>query len=109
MHPNVHSSTIHNSQDMETTSMPIDKEWIKMCCVYTYTHMHVWSVFMYLSGNLGPSPEVWSHCGVHYIPQQDISPSLDHSVWINSSWERKQRSRNSTGQAKQTDFSLSKC
>ena len=29
MHSNVHSSTIHNSQDMETTLMSMTGEWIK--------------------------------------------------------------------------------
>ena len=29
MHPYVHSSTIHNSQDMETTKVPSTDEWIK--------------------------------------------------------------------------------
>ena len=37
MHPNVHSSTIYNSQDMETTQMstdPLTDEWIKNIRVY---------------------------------------------------------------------------
>ena len=29
MHPNVHSSTIYNSQVLEATSVTIIKEWIK--------------------------------------------------------------------------------
>ena len=29
MHPNVHSSTIYNSQDMEITQVPLIDEWIK--------------------------------------------------------------------------------
>jgi len=32
MHPYVHSSIIHNSQDMETASAD---EWMKMCYMYT--------------------------------------------------------------------------
>ena len=37
MHPNVHSSTIYNSQDMEATyKHPLTDEWIKkMCHIYT--------------------------------------------------------------------------
>ena len=35
MHPCVHCNSVHHSQDMETTSLSIDGEWIKMR--YTYT------------------------------------------------------------------------
>ena len=35
MHPYVHSSTIHNSQSMETTICPPTDEWIKMWYMYT--------------------------------------------------------------------------
>ena len=31
MYPNVHSSIVYNSQDMEATSSPLTDEWIKMC------------------------------------------------------------------------------
>ena len=36
MHPNVHCSTVCNSQDMETIKCPLTEEWIKMMC-YIYT------------------------------------------------------------------------
>ena len=32
MHPNVHSSTIYNSQDMEITQAPITDNWFKKMC-----------------------------------------------------------------------------
>ena len=36
MHPHVHCSTIHNSQDMETTQMSITDDWIrKRWYIYT--------------------------------------------------------------------------
>ena len=36
MHPNVHSSTIYNSQDMEATKRPLTDEWLKkMWYIYT--------------------------------------------------------------------------
>ena len=36
MHPYVHSSTVHNSQNMETTKCPLTDEWIKkMWYIYT--------------------------------------------------------------------------
>uniref|UniRef100_A0A8D0RVL4 DUF1725 domain-containing protein n=1 Tax=Sus scrofa TaxID=9823 RepID=A0A8D0RVL4_PIG len=36
MHPHVHCSTIHNSQDMETTQMSMTDDWIrKMWYIYT--------------------------------------------------------------------------
>ena len=36
MHPYVHSSTIHSSQDMETTKMPIDRGMDKEDVVHIY-------------------------------------------------------------------------
>ena len=36
MHPHVHCSTIHNSQDVETTQMSMTDDWIKMMW-YIYT------------------------------------------------------------------------
>ena len=36
MHPYVHSSTIHNSQDMKRPKCPLTEEWIKkMWYIYT--------------------------------------------------------------------------
>ena len=36
MHPNVHSSTIYNSQDVEASKCPSTNEWIKkMWYIYT--------------------------------------------------------------------------
>ena len=36
MHPHVHCSTIHNSQDIETTQMSMIDDWIrKMWYIYT--------------------------------------------------------------------------
>ena len=36
MHPNVHSSTIYNSQVLEATEVPISNEWIqKLWYIYT--------------------------------------------------------------------------
>ena len=56
MHPNVHRSTIYNSQDMETTQVSIKDYWFKksdvcivcvcvcvyiyIVCLYTHTHTH---------------------------------------------------------------------
>ena len=36
MHPYVHSSTIYNNQDMETTEMSIDR-WMDKDVMYIYT------------------------------------------------------------------------
>ena len=36
MHPNVHSSNVHNSQTMEGARCPVTDEWIKKTCfIYT--------------------------------------------------------------------------
>ena len=37
MHPNVHCSTIYNSQDMETTEMSIDRGMDKEDVVHIYS------------------------------------------------------------------------
>ena len=39
LHRSVHSSTPHNSQDMETSKHPSTEEWVqKMCCIYILGH-----------------------------------------------------------------------
>ena len=35
MYLNVHSSSIHNSQEMEATQSPLAEEWIKMWYIHT--------------------------------------------------------------------------
>ena len=35
MHPNVHSSTIYNSQDVEASKCPSTDDWIKKMYIYT--------------------------------------------------------------------------
>ena len=40
MHPNVHFSTIYNSQDMKQRKWPSTDQWInKMWCIYTYNRL----------------------------------------------------------------------
>ena len=34
-HPNVHCSTVYNSQDLEATKCPSTKEWLKLLYIYT--------------------------------------------------------------------------
>lgn len=45
MHPNIHSSTTHNSQDMEATQTPIN-QWIGKDVVYIQ-----WYIFSYQKQN----------------------------------------------------------
>ena len=42
MYPCVHTSTVHNTQDVETTKCPSTDEWLrKMCtCTHTQTDRH---------------------------------------------------------------------
>ena len=55
MHPNVHSSSIYNSQDMEATQVSInrqmDKEYVVcvcVCvCVHTHTHTNTYTMEYY--------------------------------------------------------------
>ena len=35
MYPNVHCSTINNSQDIEATKYPLTEKWIKKMYMYT--------------------------------------------------------------------------
>ena len=39
MHPFVHRSIIHNSQDLEAAQVPMDKEDVR----YTHTHTHIYT------------------------------------------------------------------
>ena len=48
MHPNVHRSTIYNSQDMKTTQIPTKRKGGKeMWNIYTYTY-HIREYYLYL-------------------------------------------------------------
>ena len=47
MHPNVHSSTIYNNQDMKQTQCPSTQEWIKkMWYIYIHIHTHAHRVIV---------------------------------------------------------------
>ena len=52
MHPYVHSSAIHNSQDMETTCQSTDECFKKMCCIYTYTHIYTMEYYPHIKKNV---------------------------------------------------------
>ena len=47
MHLNVHSSTIFNSQDMEATKMPLNRQVDEEDGAYSYTHTHM-CVYIYI-------------------------------------------------------------
>ena len=52
IHPNVCYSTIHNSQDMEATQMPIDR-WIKkMWCTYEKRKLIAQSLTLWIPGTV---------------------------------------------------------
>jgi len=55
MHPNVHSNTIYNSQDMEATKCPLTDEWIKKIW-YIYT-MEYYSTIK--RNEIGSFVEMW--------------------------------------------------
>ena len=56
MHPSVHSSTVYNSQDMETTQVPATDNWLRRCGVYTHTHTK-WNISHKKEGNI----VIWSN------------------------------------------------
>ena len=69
VHPNVHSSTIYNSQDTEATQVSInrwmDKDVVYIYIytyIYTYTHTHI---YMYLT-TLGTSSK-WNHTAFVFL------------------------------------------
>ena len=68
VHPCVHSSTIYNSQDMETTQMstdPLTDEWIKNICVYIY--------------NLIPFAATWMDLEI--IIGSKVSQKKTNTIW----------------------------
>ena len=73
MHPCVHSSAVHNSQDMETIWCPSTDEWIKMWYIYTGTSLMAQSV-----KNLPTMQETW----VRSLGQED---SLENGTATHSS------------------------
>ena len=71
MHPNVHSNTIYNSQDMETTQTSIDR-WMDKDVVDIY------------SGTLLNHKEEWNNV----ICSNRDGPRDDHTKWSKSDTER---------------------
>ena len=53
MHPNVHCSTIYNSQDMETTKKSfdrwMDKEDVRYIYIYIYTYIYIYIKWILLN------------------------------------------------------------
>ena len=46
MHPNIHSSIIYNTQDIEKPKSPLTDEWVKKICdTYTHIHIHTWEYY----------------------------------------------------------------
>ena len=71
MHPYVHSSTMHNSQDMETTEMPIDR-WMDKDAIHTH------------NGILLSHKKEWNNA----ICSNMDGPRDDHTKWSKSERER---------------------
>ena len=84
MHPNVYSSTIYNSQDMEATKVSIDRWMDKedvVCismCVYTHTHTHT------QNGILLSNKKEWNNA----ICSKVDGPTDYHTKWSKSDRER---------------------
>ena len=62
MHSSVHSSTVHNSQDMETAGMSMNMNGWRRCgvCVYIHTHIHTMEYYSAIKR-------------IEYLQQHDIS------------------------------------
>ena len=83
MHPYVHSSTIHNTQDMEATYMLTD-EWIKKMWdfIYLYTHPHIHTVEYYSTtkkNEILPFATTWMD--LEGIMLSEISQRKTYTVW----------------------------
>ena len=80
MHPYFQSITIYNTQDMETTLLPmggwIDKE--NMVCVCIYIHIHIWNIIQPLKAN---SALVTVQVKLETIKLSKTSQRKTNTVW----------------------------
>ena len=65
MHPYVHSSTVHNSQDMEKPKYLSTDEWIKMWYLFTMEH------YSAIKKNHVPFAATWLQLEIIILSQQD--------------------------------------
>ena len=49
MHPDVHSSTIYNNQDMEATQVSMDRRLDRRCGVCVYIYIYIYTMELYLA------------------------------------------------------------
>ena len=77
MYPNVHCSTIHNSQDREATKCPLTDEWIKKIC-YIYT-MEYYSAIK--RNEIGSFVEMWMN--LESVIQCEVSQNEEKVAYIN--------------------------
>ena len=91
MHPNVHSSTIYNSQDMEATQVPVNR-WLDYENIHVYMwyiyHME-WTVDYYsaIKSEILPFAATWMD--LENIMLSEIRQTKTNTVWYHLYMESK--------------------
>ena len=94
MHPCVHSSTIHNSQDMEKPKCLSTDEWVKMmyvcACVcvyiyiytYIYTHTYNGAILRYKRMKIMPFAATWIDLEIIILSEVKKSRTLPSHLYV---------------------------
>ena len=92
MHPNVHSSTIYNSQDMEATSVTIDRRMDKEDVAHIYIY-----IYIYIYIHTHTHTHTHTHNGILFSHKKEWNTAIcnnmdrprdDHTKWSKSDRER---------------------
>ena len=86
MHPNVHCSTIYNSQVMEATKMPINRRMDKEDVVYIYT-MEYYSAIKW--SEIGSFIETWMDLETviqSEVSQKEKNKYINAYMWNLEKW-----------------------
>ena len=85
IYPNVHCSTIYNSQDMEATQMSINRGMIKTLW-YVYTHTHMMEYYSAIKKNEFESAVVrWMNLELLHKSEKQVS-YINAYVWNLEKW-----------------------
>ena len=78
MHPNVHCSTIYNSQDMEQPKCPSTDEWIKkMWYIYTMEYFSTKK-----KDGIMPCAATWMYLGITRLSEVSQKKDRYHKILL---------------------------